>query len=441
LLRLLTGSTIVRISGAIAQLMMVMAISRASDSETAGFVFFGYSILMISSTIARFGTELSGLRVAAQQFEAGDLERLRESSRVRVLTVAALGLATSVLLLTLGPLIAQRTFGPEIVVVIRWTALAIPAMTILGLISELLKGAGRAWLGLALQNSLVPILSTPVILIIAIDGAPTARSVALVIAVAAWIAALSAISFWLRTIGYSLRQWTVRSELSKREIAGLFREAPALLIVSATPVTMQWVGSILLGFLAAPGDVAGYSVAARISIAVSIVHSAAASVVGPQMAIAHDRLDSLRLRRLCIQTGLLITVLTLPILIAMLALSSPTMGLFGESYSDFDGALRILLAGQLFAAAVGHSGMVLVMAGKYSSARATSLVAAGSLAGFDLVLIPRYGASGAAAAMVGSVVLGHLAAVVLVRIKLKIWTFPTSIADISGALPGVRFRP
>ncbi|MFT7648935.1 MAG: O-antigen/teichoic acid export membrane protein [Candidatus Poriferisodalaceae bacterium] len=441
MLRLLTGSTIVRISGAIAQLMMVMAISRASDSETAGFVFFGYSILMISSTIARFGTELSGLRVAAQQFEAGDLERLRESSRVRVLTVAALGLATSVLLLTLGPLIAQRTFGPEIVVVIRWTALAIPAMTILGLISELLKGAGRAWLGLALQNSLVPILSTPVILIIAIDGAPTARSVALVIAVAAWIAALSAISFWLRTIGYSLRQWTVRSELSKREIAGLFREAPALLIVSATPVTMQWVGSILLGFLAAPGDVAGYSVAARISIAVSIVHSAAASVVGPQMAIAHDRLDSLRLRRLCIQTGLLITVLTLPILIAMLALSSPTMGLFGESYSDFDGALRILLAGQLFAAAVGHSGMVLVMAGKYSSARATSLVAAGSLAGFDLVLIPRYGASGAAAAMVGSVVLGHLAAVVLVRIKLKIWTFPTSIADISGALPGVRFRP
>ena len=96
--------------------------------------------------------------------------------------------------------------------------------------------------------------------------------------------------------------------------------------------------------------------------------------------------------------------------------------------------LQTLLLGQLVAAVIGHSGTVLVMSGRYVSARWSSVIAALCLAVFSLASVPALGAEGAAIAMAAAVVFGHVAALLLARRDLGIWTVPTSREDLRAAI-------
>ena len=96
--------------------------------------------------------------------------------------------------------------------------------------------------------------------------------------------------------------------------------------------------------------------------------------------------------------------------------------LFGASFSSGETALRILALGQIVNIATGFPGMILIMVGE--SGRVTRSVAIGAIVNLalSLVLIPRFGASGAAAATAASIAITNiLLSAVLWRSK-KVWS-------------------
>lgn len=434
MLRLFTGSAAIRAAGAVAQVLMVLTITRACGSSAAGAVFFGYSITMISSTITRAGTELSALRAIAQAHAAQDVGALRSSTVSRLLMVGTLSGAAGAIVVLGSPWLAGHSLGPAAVSPLRWAGAAIPAFALTGLLSEFYKGIGRAWTGLLVQNLATPVLVVPTILL-----APTqdANAASAAICLAGSATALGALASWRRATG----RWTGAGLARRRTVAALIRDMPTLLVVTATPVIMQWIGAALLGFLTTATQVAGYSVAARLAIAVSVIHSAASSVTAPRMAIAHVKGDREALSAVTMQTGLLIAAITWPILLCLAAAAPLALGVFGDGYESFAVPLRILVAGQFVAALVGHSGMVLVMTGRYVEARGLSLAAAGSLALMMGVLVPYQGARGAAIATSVSVIIGHLAGLGLVHRTTGIWTVPTSREALRRALGLGRSAP
>jgi O-antigen/teichoic acid export membrane protein len=315
---------------------------------------------------------------------------------------------------------------------LRLIALMVPGFALVGLISELLKGLGRAWIGLFLQNTCVPLLAVPTVLMTGSRSAEVVSAVLLASVSATGL--LSMVAWSLATKDPSANPGSRSRVTSLGAMRNLLTDTPNLLAVTATPVVMHWAGAALLGFLTSPAQVAGYSVAARLAIAVSVVHSAASSVVAPRMAVAHGQRDMSQLHRLTMRTGLLIALLTWPVLLT-LALAAPfILGVFGGEFRSFANVLVILIAGQAVASLIGHSGTVLVMTGQYVSARVTSAIAAGSLAILLLALTPAYGAVGAALAMTGSVVTGHLAGLLLVNRDDGFWTIPTRFSDINKVL-------
>jgi O-antigen/teichoic acid export membrane protein len=430
-LKLFTGSAAIRVAGAATQLLLTLVISRLCGASEAGIFFFGFSILLIVSTLARLGSELSGLRVVARLYDSGNVAGLRSAVGTRLVVVVVVAVVASLMLLLSTPEIARHTFGSGASPVLFATASAIPAMSVIGLISEILKGARRIGLALVVQNVAVPVLAVPLILFASVFSELDAETVSRLLAFAVWAVALGGLGACLRVQRARIPSTpSTGFSISASEVLQVIRDAPFLLLVSMMPVLMQWIGATLLGFLAPASAVAGYSVAMRISIAVSIVHSAAAGVVGPQMSIAHAKEDLPQLQLLAQQTGLLIVFITWPALILMILFPDTCMSIFGHGYAGYIDVLRILLIGQMVAALIGHSGMVLVMTGRYPSARLASLVAGMSLVGLAVVTIPALGAEGAAIAMAGSVVLGHLAGILLVRRTLGIWTIPTSWGDL-----------
>jgi O-antigen/teichoic acid export membrane protein len=418
MLKLFTGSALIRASGALSQVLMTLVISRVCGLKQAGVVFFGYALIMIVSTLARAGTELSALRVISQAYEETDIGSVRSSAHARLLLVGGASGVVAVLVILGAPWLAERSVGLGATASLRWAGAAIPAFAVLGLFSEFLKGVQRAWAGLLVQNVATP-PALIVVPIVVLSQASDAATVTAVICAATWSATFVTLVYWHRITG-GCSAGSLAGAWG--EVGLLLRDVPTLLVVSATPVIMQWVGALLLGLLTSPSEVAGYSVAARLAIAVSVVHSAASSVVAPRMAIAHGKRDQRALHQITVQTGLAISAITWPILIAMGVTAPYLLGIFGAGYGAFDSSLRVLLIGQIVASVIGHSGMVLVMANRYSDARLTSLVAALSLVGLAVAFVPLAGADGAAISTSGSVVLGHLTGLLLVRHTLGFWT-------------------
>lgn len=445
IVKVFTGSAAIRVSGAAAQLLLTLTVARFCGAEQAGFFFFGYSLIVILSTLARIGSELSGLRAVAPLFETQNEDELRSVVDSRLALVSGISLLLAVGLGVLAGPIAHGSFGSRVESVLWLSALAIPPMAMIGLVSEVLKGAQRAWLALTVQNVGAPTV-TVVILVAehATVGLNADRAAAAVVA-SSWVVAVGAMLAWRRVLAGRFGSARGGFRINRGEVVNTLREAPSLLIVSTTSVVMQWIGATILGFLASAPEVSGYSVAMRISIAVSIVHSAAASVVGPQMSIASAAGQVARLKRVCHQTSVMITAITWPALVTMMVLAPLCMAVFGQEYRDFASVLRILLVGQLVAAVIGHSGTVLVMSGHYSSARWSSVAAALALAALSVLAIPVLEARGAATAMASAVVIGHLAGFALVRRQLGIWSIPVSLQDFARlksdqpeAVPDVR---
>jgi O-antigen/teichoic acid export membrane protein len=423
MLRVISGSAAVRISGAAAQLLLTILITHVAGVNESGHYFLGFSILMIIGTLSRLGCELSGLREIAAVASTRDASSARTIVATRIAVVLASGSLAGAVLAALAAPIARGTFGTQLVPTLLMVAATVAPFALLNLLAELLKGLGQSVFAIVLQNLVVPLTTGVGLGLLLIGGVDVTSNwltaingLAVLVGLAMGIAAVGGVGNGRPS---RLGGW---SDIDPSLIRRIVCEAPSLLIVSMVIVVMQWIGATVLGATGTPRDVAGYGVAARISIAVSIIHSAASSVVAPRMAVAHANANFSLLARVSRRTGLTIALITWPILTLLFIMAPTALSLFGSSYVDFVPVLRLLLVGQFVAGLIGHSGMVLVMAGEYRAALANSLAAVAAILVLSPLLTQGYGATGAASAMSVSVVVGHLVAVVLVRWRLGFWT-------------------
>lgn len=438
MLKLFTRTAIIRIAGAATQLMFTIAVARVCGRTNAGVFFFGYSILFIVSTFCRCGTEISGLRSVAIALQSGNQSALWSAFSARVRLVTGVAGIVAGLMFIATPVIAsgRASVAPGIDATLRLTALSIPALALLGLFSEMLKGAHRANLALTYQNIAIPLITMPTLLVLRLQGPIHPAQVSAILMAGSWIVALSAGLGCIRSFERYVPRVHGWMDSDRAALTDILRDAPNLLIVSTTPVVMQWIGSALLGYLAPPEAVAGYSVAIRISIAVSIVQSAVTSVLGPKISAAHAREDGPEMTRLSQETSIIITAASMPILLGMFVFAPACMSIFGGHFSEYASVLRLLIVGQLVAAIIGHCGNVLALCGEYRSARTTSILAVSSLALASLLFVPQGAAIGAAAAMSAGVIVGHVSGFLLVRQVLSMSPVPTSMRGIRSLVRG-----
>jgi O-antigen/teichoic acid export membrane protein len=143
----------------------------------------------------------------------------------------------------------------------------------------------------------------------------------------------------------------------------------------------------------------------------------------PRIVVQHARGDRATLGTMLKRVTYWNVVLTLPVFAALLLLSRPLLGLFGGAYEKGAAALTLLAAGQLVNAATGPLGQMINMSGRpYITMLNNAFVAALNV-GLCLVLIPRYGVTGAACATVASITLVNLIKLVQVRVIFGVHSF------------------
>ncbi|KPP97789.1 oligosaccharide flippase family protein [Marinobacter sp. HL-58] len=161
------------------------------------------------------------------------------------------------------------------------------------------------------------------------------------------------------------------------------------------------IGILALGWLGTDEDVAALQVAMSGSMLVVLSLTIVNMVIGPHITRAHRDNDKPRLQRLSRQSARAALAVALPIALPLILLGGPIVELvYGEVYRDtVTLPLAILAVGQLVNVAFGSVGMFLIMSGFERDTLNGQIVALLINAIAAVVLIPPFGAVGAALAV------------------------------------------
>jgi O-antigen/teichoic acid export membrane protein len=179
-------------------------------------------------------------------------------------------------------------------------------------------------------------------------------------------------------------------------------------LASVAQLALQRVDVLLVAALGGLAAAAIYAVAGRFVVLVQFANQGISQSVQPRLAEAlatDDRRAANHLYQTA--TGWLVLV-TWPICLLVMHLAPFYLRFFGDGYTAGGTVVRVLAAAMLVATGCGMVDMVLAMAGRTSWNLANVLVALVVTIGLDLLLIPRYGALGAAVGLACAMVANNL---------------------------------
>ena len=174
---------------------------------------------------------------------------------------------------------------------------------------------------------------------------------------------------------------------------------PFVLLGAASGLNAQ-VGVLLLGLLASSDQVGAMQIADQGSRLVALSLTIVNMVIGPYVVRSWHDGDRRQLQILSRRSARVALLTALPLALPLVLFAGPVVGLvFGADYVAVAALPLAILAGaQLLNVACGSVGLLLTMSGHEHDALTGLAVGLVLNAAFALVLIPRFGATGAAMA-------------------------------------------
>jgi O-antigen/teichoic acid export membrane protein len=169
------------------------------------------------------------------------------------------------------------------------------------------------------------------------------------------------------------------------------------MLVSVMHLAMAHTDMLMLGMLTESAETGIYNAASRLAGVMAFGLMTVNTVVAPLFSELFATGERERLQRLVTLAASGTALALLPVLLALALGGEQLLGLFGPAFVAGYLPLLILSAGQIVNALSGSVGFLLTMSGHQKEvSRILSLTALLNLAG-NALLIPRYGAAGAAA--------------------------------------------
>ena len=229
------------------------------------------------------------------------------------------------------------------------------------------------------------------------------------------------------------RQFDTRTV--KYPVKELFTFSMPLLTTSFVYVLRSQLVIILLEYFRSTLDVASYRAVQPVADLNTTVIQSFALLFMPAMARMFARKDEEGMDNLYWQNAAWITTISFPIFLLTFALAEPlTILLFGQRYADSGLIMALLSIGYFFNAALGFNADTLRIYGKLRYAVTVDFVAMLVSLGLHLILIPRFGAIGAAIGTCGTLIiyniLNHLGLKFATKISLFPWRYLRVYASI-----------
>lgn len=408
-----------RVTGLLISLLAQLYLARLLGVSEYGryAIALGWAMLFVIMT--RRGLDETALRVATHYVEDGLHAELAGLVRyaLRAMVTASLAL--------LSVVAAVKLVAPDFATGFSWAMiLAVGAsvlpLAILGFCSSLLLSSGRVVLSQAFEQ-----IWRPLILIGLLGAAHLFWNGPASAEVAMWITAASLIAVVVMAMLAWRRSFPAGpSGHSSADRAEWHAISSSLVVLALAQEGLNQAGVLLLGIFGTNVEAAHFAAAWRYNSFLAFGLAAVGLVSGPLIASAHRRRARAELA-LIVRTGAQFSLAFAVIAALVLVLfGRALLGLFGPGFDGAYPALLILLVGSLANASTGAVGYLLSLTGNHALAARIMVAAVIISAAVNVLLIPHYGAVGAAMAGVAAQLFWNVALLICAKRLTGVLSWP-----------------
>jgi O-antigen/teichoic acid export membrane protein len=420
----------VNVGGALTTTVLSFALSLLMTHKIDAGSFGLYSIALVTVLLAQvpatLGLDVGTVRFVALRASAGDEKGARASLQAALTVVAAVSGALTALLYWQAPWLTDSFFHkPDATDLVRLVALALPALALTRVVIGGLQGLGRMRYS-ALVNPVRVAANIVVALPVLLLGYG-ARGLSAAFLAASWGTLLVGIVLLVWALPKAFvptRGWHLRK---------LLRFSLPQTLTTLLLQTILWTDTVLLGRLRAAADVGIYTIVQRLLSPGQTVSTATGQMFAPRIAAEYAHGDRDTLELMLKRVTYWNVSFAIPVFAVLILIPAPLLSIFGSAYPRGATALAILAAGQLVNAATGPLGQVINMSGRPYLTLVNNAAVAGLNIVACVILIPRYGLTGAACATTASIVLVNLVKLVQVRMLFGINPFREGTVLALGA--------
>ena len=374
----------------------VLVVRYLSKTDYGSFAY-ALSIVSIGQTIATFGLDRAITRFVPIYDERGEYGKVFGTIVMVVGTISSIGLAMVLLVVGLSDVVGDSLIDDRqaITLLLIMVALA-PIQAIDSLLTGMFAVFSKPSAIFFRKNVLAPVLRLTVVLLLILFGAGVGFLAGGYVVAGAFGVGLYVVFLAreLRAQGFVQHFHFRTMQMPAREV---FAFTIPLLSSDLLYVVMHVSDTFLLGYFGGRADVGAFRAVWPVAHMNQLVLTSFALLFTPLAARLFARGDRDGIRDLYWTTAIYMAVFSFPIFALTFSMARPvTVALFEARYQDSATYLALLSFGYYFNAALGHNGLTLKVFGRLRYIVTINVLAAVANIAVALVLIPRYGALGAA---------------------------------------------
>ena len=416
--RLAGAAFIIRVAGAVLAFVSQIALARWLGSFEFGIYVYVWTWVLLICGMVDLGLGSAAQRLIPEYIEHRRFALLRGFLRGSLLLASsiatAVGIGAALIINGLSPHLDPSSVWPLYI--------ACAVLPICGL-GQVASGVARSYgwvnLGLAPTYVLRQILLLALLGAAFVIGLPMNAATATLAAASAW---------WAVTLG----QWTVLDRrLTKAVEAGPKTYAVRSWLSVSTPIfvveafflLLTYADVLVLQIFRSPNEVGVYYAASKTMALVAFIYFSVAQTLAHKFAEYHVTGDRKRLAGFLAIAVRMTFWPSLAAILALLALGEPMLRMFGREFTSGYYLMFILAIGLLARASVGPAERLLNMLGER---RSCAVIYGGAFAidiGLCFILVPHFGATGAAIANAITLICESVCLFVVAKQRLALHCF------------------
>ncbi|MDZ7290461.1 MAG: flippase, partial [candidate division KSB1 bacterium] len=389
--------------------LMQVVLSNLLGLHAFGTYTYCNAILYFLSSICHGGFTQTTVRYIAIARANRRPAEIRDLIRLALMVMGVVTVIAGLSLYWFRQQIAEHWLNkPEIAPYLFGVAIALPGMVVMGWIPFVLRGFRDIAAETVYRNLLLPVMLMVIVTAIVCFTALTIQLALAALYVSIFITML--IGVWRLWRRVPVPAPDERSRLRPREV---LKSARSVWIARFSDIAMNQVDRLLIGALTTLSQVGIYHAAFRVADFQTVAMGSFVPMFSTVIAEAHatgDREGLVRYYRMIVRWSLLVTA---PICLACCLFAGQILRLFGPEFASGAPVLVIIALASLVDAGVGSAGQFLMMVGREKFEMICLSLAAMVMIALNVMLIPPYGAIGAAVGTGIAMVLLNLARLVL----------------------------
>jgi O-antigen/teichoic acid export membrane protein len=405
-------------------------LARVLGAEALGIYALGMTIIGLLGIFNALGLPQAAVRFVAAYSATGKIELLRGflGRGIVLLVISNILLGGGVLLA--GPWIAVHFYHtPALKNYLGWFAL----IMILGALTTFLGQVLAGYKDVAGRTIITNFIGSPTMMILTLGfgalGLGLRGYIIAQVLSAVVVLILLAVMVWKRTPSAARSLHSGFPPLEKEVMSF----SAVVLGTGLLEFMMSQSDKILIGFYLGARDVGIYAVASALVTFVPILLQSVNQIFSPSIADLYARGQQQLLGRIFQTLTKWILGLTIPLAVVMVLFASPLMQIFGRDFAAGWMILIIGTVGQLVNCGVGSVGYLLMMSGNQRCLIKIEAIMAALMVLLNLLLIPRWGITGAAMAAAITNVAGNIW--YLAEVRRRLGLFPYNRSYLRLALP------